>query len=272
MKKKQISQSVGGFKSKQAKKKFNLACSISIAGLFVVMFLPFIGMFIYIFSIQAIKSKNPDAVVSVIPGFVMFAGVWITWFLGPLGLAVLLDLFIKKYKNSKIFIRAKTVELGSLIRRVISNSVDLFVAMLPMIITQGFMLYTMVKARGKTDDKQLLAEVSGMLLLSLVWAIVYFLVVTFMEGRYGKGPGKWLLNLRVVNSDLTACGFWKALVRNILKMIDSQFQGLVGVLTMTFSSKRQRLGDMAADSFVIYEPSKPPKLRPAKGRTIKQRR
>lgn len=272
MNRRQGNNLVGGFKSEQAKRKFNVACSFSILGFFVVMILPFALIFAYIFSMQAIRAKNPDAIVSTIPVIIMFAGVWMTMFLSPLGLTVLLDLFIKKYKNSKMSVRAKTVELGSLVRRVISNFVDLFVGMLPMIITLGLMLYTMVKARGKIDDNQLLAEFSGMLSFSLVWPIVYFLVVTFMEGRYGRGPGKWLLGLRVVRSDLKACGFWKALVRNILKIIDSEFQGLVGILTMTFSNNRQRLGDLVADSLVIYEPPNPEKRRKVKGRIIKRRR
>ena len=75
----------------------------------------------------------------------------------------------------------------------------------------------------------------------------------------GRTPGKMALGLRVVRDDGGPIGFRHALVRGLAGMVLEK-PGLVfpistalGVLTMIFSRRAKRLGDMMAGTFVLNE-------------------
>jgi len=57
--------------------------------------------------------------------------------------------------------------------------------------------------------------------------------------------------IRVVGTDLHRCGVGRALVRNLLKLVDGFFNFLIGILMVAFTAEWQRLGDMAARTVVI---------------------
>jgi len=63
--------------------------------------------------------------------------------------------------------------------------------------------------------------------------------------------GKWLAGIRVVGTDLRPCGFGRALLRNVLKIADSFFNFMVGIVLVTFTKDWQRVGDMLARTIVI---------------------
>jgi len=69
--------------------------------------------------------------------------------------------------------------------------------------------------------------------------------------RWGLTPGKWIVGIRVVGTDLQPCGFGRALLRNFLKMVDGFYNFMVGILIVTFTKDWQRVGDMAARTIVI---------------------
>ena len=76
---------------------------------------------------------------------------------------------------------------------------------------------------------------------------------SYLEGRLGKTPGKWLLRIRVLGTDLAPCGFWRALVRNLLTFVDGFFNFLVGVLLVALTENWQHLGDLAARTIVVVD-------------------
>jgi uncharacterized RDD family membrane protein YckC len=78
-----------------------------------------------------------------------------------------------------------------------------------------------------------------------------FVAFAVSEGFWGVTPGKWLVSIRVVGTDLRPCGFGRALLRNVLKLVDGFFNFLVGVLLIAFTPEWQRLGDLAARTIVI---------------------
>ncbi|MEL6917536.1 MAG: RDD family protein [Bacteroidota bacterium] len=68
----------------------------------------------------------------------------------------------------------------------------------------------------------------------------------------GRTVGKMLLKMRVVRVDGTPVHWSNYLVRWLLRLVDIWiFTGAVGLLTILFSEKRQRLGDAAAGTVVI---------------------
>jgi len=76
-------------------------------------------------------------------------------------------------------------------------------------------------------------------------------VYSFLEGQYCLTPGKWLLGIRVVGTDLRPCGFGRALLRNILRFVDGFFNYLVGIMLVAFTENQQRVGDFAARTIVV---------------------
>ena len=62
------------------------------------------------------------------------------------------------------------------------------------------------------------------------------------------------MSIRVVGTDLRPCGFGRALIRNLLKLVDGFFNFLVGILLVAFTPEWQRLGDLAARTIVIGAP------------------
>jgi len=67
----------------------------------------------------------------------------------------------------------------------------------------------------------------------------------------GYSPGKRVLGIRVLGTDLQLCGFWRALVRNLLMFVDGFFNFLVGILVVALNEHWQRVGDMAARTVVV---------------------
>lgn len=84
----------------------------------------------------------------------------------------------------------------------------------------------------------------------LLW-VIYF---TYFEGTSGQTIGKKITNIRVVKGDGSACDFGSALLRNILRIVDHlPFLYLLGIVLIAATERRQRLGDMLANTILIKE-------------------
>ena len=109
-----------------------------------------------------------------------------------------------------------------------------------------------------------------------IWLIALFLMewlypALFEVWANGATPGKKVLGLKVVHADGTPVDWPAALIRNLLRAADFLpiFYGL-GLVTMLCNRDFQRLGDLAADTVVIYrdpvstmpQPSSGPALPP----------
>jgi len=97
--------------------------------------------------------------------------------------------------------------------------------------------------------------------LSFVWMVLVLALYSFFEGRTGKTPGKWLLRIRVLGTDLRPCGFGRALVRNLMTFVDGTFNFLVGLLLAALTEHWQRLGDLAARNIVVVDEPHPNRAR-----------
>jgi len=96
----------------------------------------------------------------------------------------------------------------------------------------------------------------------LILSAEYLAAITFgyyviQEGAFASTVGKYLLGLRIVGSDGDAASIRESLIRNLLRFVDwLPLLYLLGVLTIATSSKRQRLGDLAAGTVVTLAPEK----------------
>jgi len=93
---------------------------------------------------------------------------------------------------------------------------------------------------------------TGLMLIGLFF-IEWFYPVFFEVHNKGMTPGKKYLKLQVLNSDGTPIGWSPSLLRNILRTVDFLpfFYGF-GFISMLMNDKFQRLGDLAADTIVVY--------------------
>ena len=90
---------------------------------------------------------------------------------------------------------------------------------------------------------------NGPFLLFLVASFAYFVV---LEGLIGATLGKLVMGLRVVDVDGSDCSWPAALIRNVLRFIDGlPIFYLVGLIAVAVNEKKQRLGDLAAQTLVV---------------------
>lgn len=80
--------------------------------------------------------------------------------------------------------------------------------------------------------------------------LLYF---TIPEALFGASPGKLLMRLRVVRLDGRSLGVGAVIVRNLLKPIDFlPLLYILGGVLVLITPGRQRLGDIAAGTTVVY--------------------
>jgi uncharacterized RDD family membrane protein YckC len=96
------------------------------------------------------------------------------------------------------------------------------------------------------------------------WALAAIVLLGFLlyYGYYaafealwnGQTPGKRAIHLRVITTSGRPISPYDALLRNLLRIVD-QLPGIytVGLLSIFFTERNQRLGDLAADTVVVHE-------------------
>jgi len=141
---------------------------------------------------------------------------------------------------------------ASLIQRAIAQIIDSIVLFGPLIVFGFFAMSSVF------DMEELFLKgpsgiytVLGVILGGLLWVVVCLVAFSFSEGKWGGTPGKWATGNRVLGTDFMPCGFGRALVRNLLKIVDGFFNFMIGIILVALSENWQRLGDMAASTVVI---------------------
>jgi uncharacterized RDD family membrane protein YckC len=107
----------------------------------------------------------------------------------------------------------------------------------------------------------------GLLLIGFAIYAAYFAI--FESIWSGQTPGKRLVGLRVIDVSGRPLTVFAALIRNLLRVVD-QIPGIyaVAIVTVLFTRRNQRLGDLAAGTVVVHERSEAiaasePRARPA---------
>jgi uncharacterized RDD family membrane protein YckC len=98
------------------------------------------------------------------------------------------------------------------------------------------------------------AQLIGVLtLITFAVAWSYFVLLEWLW--QGQTVGKRLYGLRVIRDDGAPAGFVAVLIRNLVRIVDflPAFYGL-GLLMIIGTSRSQRLGDLAAGTYVVRAP------------------
>jgi uncharacterized RDD family membrane protein YckC len=92
----------------------------------------------------------------------------------------------------------------------------------------------------------------------IAWAIgggaaLFYVVVVewFVQGLTGATLGKAIFGIRTVNEGGQAPGIGKQFIRGVLWIVDGLCNGLVALVTILASKGHRRVGDMAAQTFVV---------------------
>jgi len=104
----------------------------------------------------------------------------------------------------------------------------------------------------------------GGFFLIFLFVIEWLYPVLFEVFWHGQTPGKRVLGISVINDDLSPVTLGTSMVRNLLRVVDFMpLFYLVGLITMLFNRRFQRLGDLAAGTLVISLPqsAKPAEIR-----------
>lgn len=129
--------------------------------------------------------------------------------------------------------------------RILAFFIDLAIIVIYMILS-GLIIAGATNGAG---DQWMYYTVLG-----LPTMLYYLLWETFWNGQT---PGKAILDIRVVRKDGSRPTFSNYLTRWLLRLIDiSASSGAVAVVTILFTGKGQRLGDLAAGTTVITEKKK----------------
>lgn len=88
-----------------------------------------------------------------------------------------------------------------------------------------------------------------------LWFSIFYGYFVFFEVRWaGQTPGKRAIGLRAIHASGRPMSGYEAVLRNLIRVVD-QLPGIyvVGMLSMFFTERSQRLGDLAAGTVVVYE-------------------
>jgi uncharacterized RDD family membrane protein YckC len=131
-------------------------------------------------------------------------------------------------------------------RRIIATIVDgLVIGALYNIMAATFGTITTV---GAATHWRATMPVAANVAYGVLVALYYIL----LEGYLGKTVGKMLVGIRVVRETTGELpGLGRAAVRTALRLVDGLFSYLVAFIVVLASPKRQRLGDMAAQTLVV---------------------
>jgi len=99
------------------------------------------------------------------------------------------------------------------------------------------------------------SNVSEGLLLLMMFFIMFFYYILFEAGKRGASPGKRIMGLRVVDTSGAPISFGQAFLRNMLRFADAMPVPSYGFgLLSTLTTRRfQRLGDLLANTVVVYD-------------------
>ena len=93
------------------------------------------------------------------------------------------------------------------------------------------------------------------LYLLISFLVIFFYYIIFEAGKRGASPGKRVMGLRVVDTSGAPITFGQAFLRNMLRFADSMpipSYGF-GLLSTLLSKRFQRLGDLLANTVVVYD-------------------
>lgn len=98
-------------------------------------------------------------------------------------------------------------------------------------------------------------------LAGAVGGILFFAYLIYFEAEYGQTVGKMLMNIVVVTEDGDPITYKQSAIRTLLRIVDAlpAFY-IIGLVAIFLTGRKQRLGDVVADTVVVRTKEKVDKL------------
>lgn len=90
-------------------------------------------------------------------------------------------------------------------------------------------------------------------LFVITYFTLYPLYFAVIEAKTSRTPGKAMMDLTVVTKDGAQINSIQSIIRNIVRLVDGFFYYLLGFIIIISSDNNQRLGDIAANTYVVRE-------------------
>ena len=173
----------------------------------------------------------------------------------PLILVLILSVLMQKYRITKYEEKDKTIRFASLAKRGFAQVIDGVIGFAPWIIGFAIMMPDLFDFENIffMFDQESRLRWAGIFMGGFFWALVWLFIFSLLEGKYGKTPGKWIFRIKVLGMDLAPCGFGRALIRNVLVVVDAFFNFMVGIMLLALSENWQRVGVMVAKNIVVED-------------------
>lgn len=137
-----------------------------------------------------------------------------------------------------------------IMRRWVAFLID--TALMVLLVVMHFMSIGKASVSTAADTVQAYSSVESITFYMILLVIIIY--YPLLEGLRGFTVGKLLLGVRVVDKDCKVPGLLKGIIRSLLRLIEFNpllAGGLPAGLTATFSKDKQRIGDMAAKTYVV---------------------
>ena len=120
-----------------------------------------------------------------------------------------------------------------------------------------FVVILLLGAIAGSGDGEISGDLGTAAVTLLLFALIFGYFAVFEAVWRGRTPGKRLNGLRVVTEDGSPIGFRRAAIRNLIRIVDFlPMAYLIGMVSIGSSPRGQRLGDLAAGTVVVVEPTK----------------
>jgi len=193
------------------------------------------------------SADRPQALLALLP--------WAASGALSVALAAVLSAIMKVYRTDSFSGPGGwSAPCAPLMRRGLALILDVALVLGPL-LAAIFGLFWILPGIEDRPDARALAYLLELLYGGMLWAATAFLIFCYSLGRWGRTPGKWAMGLRVLGMELAPCGFARALFRSLLLVVDGFLTFSFGVLMIACTVNRQRIGDLAARTIVIREPT-----------------
>jgi len=159
----------------------------------------------------------------------------------------------------------QSVKLASLGWRGLSRLIDLGLLSLTTVglgwlMTLGFDWHSFAEALNMKVSHPTVPVAERVVVLLATWILAIVVAMLITQAVWGMTPGKWICRLRTVRTSLRPCGFARSLAREIVFFVDccNFLCWTPGIVSIAFTDKRQRLGDLVADTIVVESRSMAP--------------
>ncbi|HEY4258841.1 MAG TPA: RDD family protein [Schlesneria sp.] len=173
-------------------------------------------------------------------------------------LGVGVSLAMHHYTQPDYRFGAQHGRLAGLGRRGLARTIDLGLiglstATLTVLLTWNLDWLSLMEALNLQLPHPTVVAAERTVWIMMLWLVTCEMILVICQARWGLTIGKWCCGLRTRQTTLKPCGFTRSLVRELVFFIDvcCFLCWTPGIISIALTDRRQRLGDIVADTLVV---------------------